>query len=128
MKAPRIFFWFWLIFGVASSSFAATRVFTDADNGKSIQLKRGDRIELRLESNPTTGCEWSVLPQSTPLLKASGQSQTTPESSGVGRPIQQIFRFQAVTAGDGVLLLHYVRSWEKPSADEQQFKLKVTIQ
>jgi predicted secreted protein len=39
----------------------------------------------------------------------------------------QIFRFEAVKRGDGVLLLHYVRSWEKPDANEQQYDLHVTI-
>jgi predicted secreted protein len=45
----------------------------------------------------------------------------------VGRPIFQIFRFQAVSAGNGVLLLHYVRSWEKPVLAEEEFDLHVSI-
>jgi predicted secreted protein len=45
----------------------------------------------------------------------------------VGRPILQAFRFQAVAAGEGVVLLHYVRSWERATADEEQFGLHVSI-
>ena len=106
---------------------AATRVLTDADKGSTVQLKIGELLELHLRSNPTTGYSWYVHPRSTPLLKLIGQSHTQVPQPGVGRPILQVFRFQAVGTGDGVLLLHYVRGWEKPMADEEQFDLHVSI-
>jgi len=118
---------FLLVF-CAPLSFAATKVVTDNDKGSTVQLKTGDVLELRLKSNPTTGYEWSVDPKSTPLVKLTGQSQTQATQPGVGRPIFQIFKFQATGPGNGVLLLHYVRFWEKPSADDQQFDLHVTIE
>ena len=106
---------------------AAVRVITDADKGATVQLNSGEKLEVRLKSNPTTGYLWSVLPESTPLLKLTGKSETEPVESGVGRPIVQIFKFKAARPGDGVLLLHYVRSWEKPAADEERFDLHVSI-
>ncbi len=106
---------------------AAVKVLTDADKGGTVHLKTGDQLELHLKSNPTTGYMWYVHPKSTPLLKLLGQSQTQATQPGLGRPIFQIFKFQAVSAGDGVLLLHYVRSWEKPAADEDEFDLHVLI-
>ena len=106
---------------------AASRVITDADKGASVQLKTGDILEVHLRSNPTTGYLWYVHPKSTPLLKLIGQSQTKAAQPGVGRPIFQIFQFQAVGAGDGILLLHYIRSWEKPLPAEEQFDLHVAI-
>jgi inhibitor of cysteine peptidase len=109
------------------TAFAASRVITDADKGALVQLKTGDILEVHLKSNPTTGYTWYVHPKSTPLLKLIGQAQTQAPQPGVGRPIFQIFRFQAVAAGDGVLLLHYVRSWEKPVPAEEQFDLRVSI-
>jgi predicted secreted protein len=96
---------------------AATRVVTDADKGANLQISAGDSLEVHLNSNPSTGYMWYVHPQ----------SKTQPTQPGVGRPIMQEFRFQASQKGDGVLLLHYVRSWEKPSADEEQFSIHVTI-
>jgi predicted secreted protein len=108
-------------------AFAASRVITDGDKGASVQLKTGDILEVHLRSNPTTGYMWYVHPKSTPLLKLIGQSQTQAAQPGVGRPIFQIFQFQAVGAGDGVLLLHYIRTWEKPLPAEEQFDLHVAI-
>lgn len=131
---PPIHAALWLVFALllvpasrVPTAFAATRVFSDADKGATVQLKVGDVVELHLQSNPSTGFAWYVHPQSTHLLKIIGQSQTESTEPGVGRPVIQIFKFQAVKTGDGVLLLHYVRSWEKPSADEQQFDLHVSI-
>jgi predicted secreted protein len=109
------------------SAFAATKVVTDADKGGTVEIKMGDVLEVRLSSNPSTGYMWYVLKQSTALLKLTSQSQTEATQPGVGRPIEQIFEFAPKATGTGVLLLHYVRSWEKPSASDEQFDLHVTI-
>ena len=109
------------------NAFAATLVATDADKGGSVRLKAGDILEVHLKSNPTTGYQWYVHPKSTPLMKPIGASQTQARQPGVGRPIVQVFRFQAVAAGEGVVLLHYVRSWERAAAEEEQFGLHVSI-
>ncbi|HUV70328.1 MAG TPA: protease inhibitor I42 family protein [Terracidiphilus sp.] len=110
-----------------SATRSATRAVTDADNGSSIHLKIGDILEVYLRSNPATGYMWYLHPKSTPLLKLVGQSKTQVQQPGVGRPMFQLFRFQAVSAGDGVLLLHYIRAWEKPLPAEEQYVLHAAI-
>jgi len=108
--------------------FAATKVITDADKGGEVRLKTGDQLELRLKSNPSTGYMWYVQAKSTPLLKLVRQSQTETTEPGVGRPIFQVFQFEPRRGGDGVLQLHYVRSWEKPAPDEERFEIHVFIE
>jgi inhibitor of cysteine peptidase len=112
----------------AQAAFAATKVIKDANKGGAVRMKAVDRLELRLKSNPSTGFMWYVQPKSTPLLKLVRQSQTEPTKPGVGRPIVQVFIFEPWRNGDGVLLLHYVRSWEKPAPDDTQFDIHVVIQ
>jgi hypothetical protein len=46
----------------------------------------------------------------------------------VGAPIVQILDFAPTGKGPGVLMLHYVRSWEPPDPNEEQFNLHVTIE
>ena len=74
---------------------------------------------------------WYVEKESTPLLKLVHQTQTEAEESstepGVGRPIFQVFTFEARRSGEGALQLHYVRSWEKPAAEEEWFEIRVVI-
>jgi predicted secreted protein len=107
---------------------AENKFFTDTDKGSQVRLKAGEAFELRLKSNPTTGFMWYLHKNSTPLLKLVSQSQTEAKEPGEGRPSLQIFKFEARRAGEGVLLLHYVRSWDKPAPDEEQFDLHVVIE
>ena len=110
------------------TAFAATKVITDADKGGVVHLRLGDTLELRLKSNPSTGFMWYVEKESTPLLKLVHQSQTDVTEPGEGRPVFQVFRFEPRRGGDGVLRLHYVRSWEKPTPDDEQFDIRVVIE
>lgn len=112
-------------------AFAATKVVTDADKGGDVEIKLGDTLVLRLSSNPSTGYMWYVHPKSTALLKLNGQTQADPTDQSTepvaGRPIVQVFTFQPRRKGDGILLLRYVRSWEKPALGEEQFTLHVVV-
>ncbi len=45
-----------------------------------------------------------------------------------GKPIVQFLRFHTGKQGDGILLLRYVRSWEKPAPGETQFDLRVVVE
>lgn len=107
---------------------AATKVVTDAVKGGTVTIKMGDVLEVRLSSNPSTGYAWYVHKQSTALLKLTGQSQTQATQPGVGRPIVQVFDFAPTGKGTGVLLLHYVRSWELADPNDEEFSLHLTIE
>ena len=132
---PRIqFITLIVVFAVAAILFtphrlsAETKVLNNNDSGSEVHLKVGDRIELHLRSNPSTGYMWYEHKESTPLLKLVSQSETVPDTRRPGAGNVQIFSFEPRSAGDGTLLLHYVRSWAKPSPDETQFKLHVIIE
>lgn len=135
-RSVRLFFLFVLLAAIlySQAAFAATKVITDADKGGTVHLRAGDTLELRLNSNPTTGFMWYLKKESTRLLKLTGQSETNPPEPAagqpvkVGQPIFQVFEFLAKQPGDGVLLLHYVRSWDPPAPDEQQFQIHVVVE
>jgi predicted secreted protein len=116
----------------SQAALAATKVITDADKGGVVHMKFDDRLELRLSSNPTTGYMWYVEKESTPLLKLHHQSQTDPADQSaepaVGRPIFQVFTFEPKRRGAGALKLHYVRSWEKPTPEDEKFEIRVVIE
>ncbi len=113
-------------------AFAADKVITDADKGGTIHLKAGEIVELRLKANPTTGFMWYIEKDSTPLLKLVHQTQTQIEATEpdmVGRPVFQVFKFQAKQHyGEGVLHMHYVRSWDPPTPDDERFELHVVVE
>jgi inhibitor of cysteine peptidase len=116
------------------TALAATKVITDADKGGVVHIRNVDQLELRLKSNPSTGYMWYIEKESTPLLKLHHQSQTefpvpAEEKPGlVGQPVFQVFTFEARHMGSGDLRLHYVRSWEKPTPDDEKFEIRVVIE
>jgi inhibitor of cysteine peptidase len=116
------------VFFCALALTAQSKIIYDIDSGKDVHLKVGERIELHLNSNPSTGFSWYVHKESTPLMKLVSQTFNGPEDPMPGAGGIQIFVFEGKRSGDGILLLHYVRSWEKPSPDETQFKLHVIIE
>jgi len=118
----------------SQAALAATKVITDADKGGVVHIKFVDRLEVRLKSNRSTGYMWYIEKESTPLLKLHHQSQTEvpvpPEEKPglVGQPVFQVFTFEARHIGSGALRLHYVRSWEKPSPEDEKFEIRVVIE
>ncbi len=109
-------------------AFAATRVITDDDKGGTVRIRLTDKLELRLKSNPSTGYMWYVEKESTTLLKLAHQSQADIAEPGLGRPVFQVFTLEPKHVGGGVLRMHYVRSWEKPTPDDEQFDVRVVIE
>jgi predicted secreted protein len=109
-------------------AFAATTVVTDADKDGSVQVKLGDKLEVRLKSNPSTGYAWTVHPKSSVLLRLAAETQAQPAEPDPDRPVLQVFTFEAKRKGDGILLMRYARAKEKPFLGEEQFNVRVVIE
>ena len=96
-----------------------------AANGKTLVLKKGDTLVLRLASNPTTGFGWWVVskPKALKLLERtfvmSGKPPHPPGQGGTS-----VFRF-SVRSGQGRLKLVYRRSWEKGTPPSHSFALSI---
>lgn len=84
----------------------ATVTVTVADRARPISLKRGDTLEVRLESNPDSGYSWSVLPMSHPVLEERGKRF---QPAGAGTRGMDLWRFEAVRQGKQRLRMRYAR-------------------
>src|ERR1700692_1811956 len=62
-------------------------VVTDPDKGHSIGLRQGQVLEVRLESQPSTGYKWSLQADSTEKLKLLNEIESKPEAAGYDRPV-----------------------------------------
>jgi predicted secreted protein len=104
-----------------------TQVLTDADIGSEIDVDGGERFEIRLESNPSTGYAWELSEMTTPdLVVLESRTHVPADSDLVGASGTDVFVFTAVR-GAGVLRLEYVRSFDDPVVAERVAEFVVRV-
>jgi len=108
----------------------ASEVRLDANaNGTQKDLSRGQVLLITLESNPTTGYSWQVVPVDPAILKQVGnaefKSSAPPPVVGAGGT--ETFRFETVGAGTTTLKLNYHRPWEKDVPPVITVMLLITV-
>jgi inhibitor of cysteine peptidase len=100
------------------------------DNGSKITLTRGQIVAITLESNPTTGFGWQVIPSSDKVLVQLGEAEfkESPRSRDmVGVGGVETLRFEAKNAGQTTLELAYRRPWEKDAKPVETFSVQITV-
>jgi predicted secreted protein len=105
---------------------------TERDNKSQIQIALGGILTVKLEAIPGTGYAWHVVRNDPGLLRPMGEAVFEPrlEDMGkkiVGAPEDQVFRFKAQSKGSDILLLEYVRKWEKKAAPLKTFSVTVQV-
>lgn len=112
-----------------ASSDASVKRLTMQDNNSKITLKKGEIIEIVLESNPSTGFAWSTGPDAGKLLQQQGAAQfqsSDPRPGITGAGGTETFYFQTVEVGSGSFALAYQRGFE--TADPNQlFLIEVEV-
>jgi inhibitor of cysteine peptidase len=96
----------------------STVVLGEADSLSEVSLDVGNRLEVRLEANPTTGYSWEVGPLPDGLQLVSSEFEE-PGGSLVGAAGTQVFGLDVVGPGDGILRFEYVRVFDDPVVAEQ---------
>ena len=105
----------------------STKQLTEVDAGRSIELRGGDKLEITLPGNPTTGFQWDVSVGDTAILRPSGEPEFEPSSRAVGGWGKFTLRFAAVGTGQMGLTLIYHRPFEKDVPSAQTFEVTVTV-
>lgn len=103
------------------------RRITEADQSQTVELRVGERIELILSGNPTTGYTWELGDIDTTVLRQIGEIAYQQTGQGVGAGGAFTIRFEAVAAGRTVLRMRYVRPWERQKPPERAFEATVVV-
>ena len=84
---------------------SADIVATAAQDGSTLSLRPGQRLEIRLEGNSTIypPVTWS-LAAVPPILRAGGEEVVSEDPQAAGAGATWIFRFTAIGEGEGRLL------------------------
>ena len=101
------------------------------DGGSQVEVDVGQILVLTLESNPTTGFRWEVVEAEDSILRQSGEaafkvaSEQDPPPPGSGGA--EVFRFEAVGAGETQLALVYRRPWEEGVEPLETFAVQIVV-
>ncbi|MGA1874298.1 MAG: protease inhibitor I42 family protein [bacterium] len=104
-------------------------IFTEANNGESFTLMRGDSFKLILRENPSTGYSWTI-DQSTSENIVLISQEYVPEQRDhdrLGHGGRRDMVFTAQKKGTAVLVLHLSRSWEQGDKYLESFTLHFEI-
>jgi len=79
-----------------------------------MEVSEGDLLVLNLCSNPTTGFQWSEVPEISDqnVLKQTYHTFTAPETGKVGSSGSEEWGMQILKQGNSTLIWEYSRPWE----------------
>jgi inhibitor of cysteine peptidase len=98
--------------------------FNESSNGSEIELNIGEKFEIILPENPSTGFRWNLVSNGEPACKLLDNS-FVPSSGSPGSSGNHSWQFQAVQEGLGKIELVYRRSWEQNKRPAQSFTLSL---
>ena len=116
-----------LVVPACSSDPAEPTIYGDADSGTEILVEMGERFEIRLDSNPSTGYSWEFADDAGPsAVELVSQDHEPADTELVGASGVDVFVFEAVD-GAQVLRLEYLRSFDDPAVPERVAEFVVRV-
>ena len=105
---------------------APVQTFTDPASGTDVTLRPGGKLNLKLDSNPTTGYYWYLKDiDASKLDQLSEGYFADPAPEGItGSGGHQMFVFEALAPGRSDLVLSYERS---PQDVAETLRLKIKV-
>jgi predicted secreted protein len=108
----------------------AKKILDESWNGKRIELKVGEEIQIELQGIGATGYAWyfDKLDYNLFLLTSEGKKGKKSESGDlVGSPIQYTWVIKAIKTGSSVIAMSYYRIWEGKDEAVRRFEVAVEL-
>ena len=115
---------------ILSGCMFSGKTLTESNNGQSLSLKVNEMVQIRLESNITTGFKWNLSNETDTgivSLISSGYKRTSTDKELVGAGGYETFTFKAKSKGNTTIVLTYNKPWEEGVAPEKTFKLNIVV-
>jgi predicted secreted protein len=119
-----------LLFLLTFTSCSRPGAYTLENNGDTVELQIGETMELKLESNPTTGYSWfpdEDTDNTIIKLTSTEYNQTKKAEKLVGSGGFEYFFFEALSSGSTELVLNYERPWEEDEEPVNTFRLDIEV-
>ncbi len=115
-----------VVWAILAQNEMTTLVLTEADAGSAHDVTRGDRVELRLKENPSTGYRWSVDIEPSEAASIVG-SRFVSGGPGVGGGGSVAFEIAANQAGAVELRAKLWRQWEGESSVTKRLSFALRV-
>ena len=93
------------------------------------QVEIGDKIRVKLCSNPTTGFKWEYKMSVENVIKEEDYDFEEPEDKNlVGASGKEVWTFEAVSKGTTEVRMEYSRPWEGGEKAEWTYTMTVNIE
>jgi predicted secreted protein len=97
------------------------------DNGRQVEIERGQVLAITLESNASMGYTWEVIELDDTILQQAGEPEFRMRGDRPGDPNDMTIRFEAINSGRTTLKLLYHRRWEKEKVPQETFSIEVVV-
>ncbi len=112
---------------MAAGALVQVRV-NESNNGEVVCLQPGQRLELTLAENASTGYSWEYKTRlDTNVLKETGSWVENPEVPMPGAPGKRHWTYQAVNPGHTTIDLRYTQAWLAEPEPAKTFTLTVKV-
>lgn len=88
----------------------------------------GDKITIKLSSNPTTGFKWEYKTTVENIIKEEDHHFQEPKGNVVGAAGIEVWTFEAVGKGTTEIQMEYSRPWEGGEKAEWAYTVTVTVE
>ena len=88
----------------------------------------GDKIRVRLCSNPTTGFQWDCETSEDNVLKEEDHDFEEPEGDVPGSAGMEVWTFEAYEKGTTEVRMEYSQPWEGGEKEEWTYTMTVTVE
>ena len=99
-------------------------ILREQDSGRTVQVKQGETLSLRLAENPTTGYRWSVV-SSGGLELVSDQNEA---GIGIGAGGVRVIQWVGRRTGTYELQLKHWREWEGEGSVIGRFQASIVVE
>jgi inhibitor of cysteine peptidase len=99
---------------------------TEVENGKTVNIRAGDILVVRLTENATTGYRWALNGVNSPLVSID-EAQYSNRSSAVGSPGEVTWRIEGKRPGSVEIEFKLWRSWEGKKSIQKKFGIRLEI-
>lgn len=97
-----------------------------SDSGSTLNCNPGDRINVTLPENPTTGFKWHIIESDgLTMIDDSFDLGNPSESNKMGAGGRRMFSFEFTGTGSASLHLEHYQAWEGVNSSDDSFRLTI---